>query len=74
MAGQAATAAWILRPVAGSDGGDPCTSCLIYVLYSDSGENLAKAGGDGAVMRRFLLEGIAKQKFKTTICYFRGKP
>ena len=73
MAGQAA-AAWILRPVPGSDGGGSCTSCLMEVLCSDPGENLAKAGGDGAGMQRFLLEGIAKEKFKTTICYLRGKP
>jgi hypothetical protein len=44
------------------------------VLCSDPGENLAKADGDGAGMRRFLLEGIAKGKFKTAICYLRGKP
>ena len=72
MAGQAA-AAWILRPVPGSDGGGSCTSCLMEVLCSDPGENLAKAGSEGAGMRRFLLEGIAKEMFKTTICYLRGK-
>jgi len=44
------------------------------VLCSDPRENLAKAGGDSAVMRRFLFEGIAKEKFKTTICYLRRKP
>ncbi|XP_048557208.1 BTB/POZ and MATH domain-containing protein 2-like [Triticum urartu] len=49
MAGQAA-AAWILRPVLGSDGDGSCTSCLMEVLCSDPGENLAKAGGDGAVI------------------------
>ena len=73
MAGQAA-AAWILRPVPGSDGGGSCTSCLMEVLCSDPGENLAKAGGDGAVMRRSLLEGITVEKFKATICYLRRKP
>ena len=73
MAGQV-TAAWIFRPVSGNDGGGSCTSCLMEVLCSDPGENLAKAGGDSAVMRRFLFEGIAKEKFKTTICYLRGKP
>ena len=73
MAGQAA-AAWILRPVPGSDGGGSCTSGFMEVLCSDPGENLAMAGGDGAGMRRFLLEGIAKEKFKTIICYLWGKP
>ena len=73
MVGQVA-AAWILRPVPASDGGGSCTSFLMEVLCSDPGENLAKAGGDGAVMRRFLLEGIAKEKFKTAICYLQGKP
>ena len=73
MAGQAA-AAWILHPVPVSDGGGSCTSCLMEVLCSDPGENLAKAGGDGAGMRCFLLEGIAKEKSKTAICYLRGKP
>ena len=73
MAGQAA-AAWILRPVPSSDGCGSCTSCLMEVLCSDPGENLAKAGNDDAVMRRFLLEGITKEKFKTAICYLRGKP
>lgn len=73
MVGQA-VAAWILRPVPDSDGGGSCTSCLMEVLCSDPGENLAKAGGDGAGMRHFLLEGIANEKFKTAICYLRGKP
>ena len=44
------------------------------VLCLDPGENLAKAGGDGAGMRRFLLEGIAMEKFKATLCYLWGNP
>ena len=57
--------------------GDPCMQCLMEVLRIWVKTCLwlaAKAGGDGAVMRRSLLEGIAKGKFKTAIWYLQGKP
>ena len=34
----------------------------------------AKAGDGGALGCRSLLEGIAVEKFKATLCYLRGKP
>ena len=58
--------------------GDPCTRCLMRLFEQIWVKTClwlaAKAGGDGAVMRRSLLEGIAEEKFKATICYLRGKP
>ena len=46
-------------------------------LQTDLSENLllttAKAGG-GHCLCRSLLEGIAVEKFKVTLCYLRGKP
>ena len=46
--------------------GDPCMQCLMEVLRIWVKTCLwlaAKAGGDGVVMRRSLLEGIAVEKF-----------
>ena len=66
------------RQVPGTDGGGPCTTCLREALRTDLVENLLSASCQGKrwrrCLRRSLLKGIVVEKFKTTLCYLRGKP
>ena len=56
----------------------PCTRCLMEALRTDMGENLVSVSCQGrrwrCCLRRSLLEGIALEKFKCTLCYLGGNP
>ena len=57
---------------------DLCTRRLMEAIGTDLGEDLlaspAEAGDGGTFRCRFLVEGIAVEKFRATICYLRRKP